>query len=751
MKMDEAGLLRFLETEAAAAFHHASGDVSAQRVSSLKAYMREPYGTEQEGRSQVVSSEVFDTIEGMIPDLIDVFVTSDKAVVFDPVGPEDEQGAEQATNACNHVFYKQNNGFLILYTACKDALMMKTGGVKWYWDERRTASFQTYKNATEMQIATHLATNPGAEVVGRGEPVQPDPQMVAQFAMQGLEPPTVFETVKIKTIGKAKKVTICNIPADELHVSARHNSILLDECPYVAHVSLKTLSDVHGLGFTTVTADDMKAAADEATSQDKEFRESLKGGRFGWWSEDNEADESASSGYLRDEYVLCDYDGDGIAERRHIVRLGKLVLLNEECSHVPIAAWTPYILTHRFEGLSVADLVEDFQRIGTEIWRAQLDNLDLANNQETVVLTDSQGSPLADIDDLLNRRPGGILRERVAGAIRPYSERWQGIEALPMIDLLDRAKQQRTGFTPQASGLDADALNKTALQVSKEENRSQRRSKLMARIMAECLVAPMFRGIFKTLSDNCMDTLSFRLSGGYVQIDPQEWRDGYDMSINVGTGSGDKQYQAAALQNIAQAQFAALQGPMGGRVVTEANFYAVQARIAENAGFKNPAEFWTDPKGLPPPQPPEPDPKIAAEAQKVQFMAQHQEKLKQMEQQDAAYKFQAEQQTQMQIDQNRQEWEARQKQLELEQTAQLEQVKAAFAEEQARKQFMFDQWKAELEAQTRLAIAQISAGVALKKADDDMQKHDDGIVMGGYNAAREDAVKARESEESSDD
>jgi hypothetical protein len=241
-----------------------------------------------------------------------------------------------------------------------------------------------------------------------------------------------------------------------------------------------------------------------------------------------------------------------------------------------------------------------------------------------------------------------------------------------------------------------------------------------------------------------MEKLSFRLNGSFVQVDPQDWRDGYDTTINVGTGSGDKQYQAAALQNIAQAQFAALQGPMGGRVVTEGNFYAVQSRIAENAGFKNPQEFWTDPKSLPPPQPPQPDPKIAAEAQKVQFQAQTAKELKTMELQDSAYKFQAEQQTQMQIDQNRQEWEARQKQLELQQTAELERVKAAFAEEQARKQFMFDQWKAKLEAQTRITIAQISAGVQLKKQEDAMQQHEDGIVMGGYQSARDDAAEQRE-------
>ena len=66
---------------------------------------------------------------------------------------------------------------------------------------------------------------------------------------------------------------------------------------------------------------------------------------------------------------------------------------------------------------------------------------------------------------------------------------------------------------------------------------SQKRMKLMARIMAEALVAPMFRGIFKTLTDYCMEALSFRLNGRFVQYDPQNWRDQYDMTINVGIGT----------------------------------------------------------------------------------------------------------------------------------------------------------------------------------------------------------------------
>ena len=726
MKMDEHDLLRFLEAEAAAAYHHASGTIAAEREKTLRAYLRQPYGTEQEGRSQVVASDVFDAVEGMLPDLIEVFAATDKAVVFEPIGPEDVKGAEQATAACNHVFYKANNGFLILYTAAKDALLSKTGSVKWYWDYKDTPTFTTYRDVSEMQLAAFLTSNPKAEVMSKEEGETP-PELAQEAAMYGVEPPKVFASVKVKTVEKKGKVCLVNIPPDELQISARHNSVLLQDCPYVAHVVEKTLSDLLQMGFD-VTADDVKAASSESTTQDRALRDSYQGGRYGWWrDEGQELDESRIKGWLREEYVLADMDGDGISERRQVFRLGKKILSNVEVSHVPIAAWTPYIITHQFTGFSSADLTEDFQRISTDIWRAQLDNLDQANNQESVVLTDSQGNPLANIDDLLNRRPGGILREQVQGAIRPYQQRWQGIEAMPMIANLEERKQRRTGYVPFAGALDADALNKTAMQVSKESNSAMSRTKLMARIMAECLVAPMFRGIFKTLTDYGMEKLSFRLNNEFVEYDPQEWRDGYDMSINVGIGTGDRAQQAAYLANISQVQMALMNSPLAGRVVTEGNIYALQARIAENAGFKNPAEFWTDPTQAPPPQP-QPSPeqiKAQAEAQKLQFQAAQAKELKQMDLQDSAMKFQAEMQMQKEVDANRQEWEARQKTLELQMQAQLEAQKQQFETEREQLRLAFEKWRVEFEA-----------GL-------DMQKHGDSLAMQGMSHAREDMREER--------
>jgi hypothetical protein len=699
-------LLRFLENEQAETFQYGESVSASARNQAMRDYLRFPYGTEQEGRSNVVTSDVFDTVEGILPDLVEVFVSSDKAVVFDPVEKNDEEGAKQATNACNHVFYKQNNGFLVLYTAAKDALMLRTGGVKWYWEVKRTPDFETFCG-DEMQIALHLTMNPSAEVIGKEEvdyePTDEENAQRAQAMLMGVElppPPTRYK-VRLKTIRKRGQVRVVPVPAWELEVSARHNSILLDECPYVAHKTQKTLSEITEMGFD-VTVDEVKAAKDERVTQDQEFYDNVRSQDT--LNQSQELDDAMVRGWLREEYVLYDRDGDGIAERLKVIRLGKKILDCEEFSHVPIAAWTPYILTHKFEGISAADLVSDIQRMTTDILRNQIDNLALANNQETVVLTDANGNPKANIDDVLNRRIGGIMREQVQGAIRPYSERWVGIDAMPMVEMVAQIKEKRTGYSPVVAGLDADALDKTAFEVAKQSNERQKRMKLMARIMAEAMVKPMFRGIFKTLTDYCMERLAFRLNGEYVNYDPQEWRDGYDMTINVGIGSGDTLAQRQILMQVAQAQAAVAQSPYAPLLLDPDKVYNVQARLVEAGGFKNPEEFWRNPKGQPLP-PPGPNPEVMKEQAKGQIQLQL---AQQSAQQDIAKK-QADLQVQAQNDARDAEREERR--MQMEHALKLEQIAAD--ERRHERDMQFQMWKVQFDNATKIEAANIQAQTKL--------------------------------------
>jgi hypothetical protein len=159
---------------------------------------------------------------------------------------------------------------------------------------------------------------------------------------------------------------------------------------------------------------------------------------------------------------------------------------------------------------------------------------------------------------------------------------------------------------------------------------SQMRIKLIARIMAECLVKPIFKGVLKLLTEGDMQKIAFRLRNEFVEYDPQEWRDSYDMTINVGLGSGDKDLQLRHLGAIFQSQMALAQSPFGPALIDPLKLYNTQARLVEAAGFKNVGDFWRDPaKEPPPPQQPPPPP--------------HQVLIKQMELQADQQKFQAEQ------------------------------------------------------------------------------------------------------------
>ena len=106
--------LGFLETE-----------TTIQREDALRAYLRQPYGNEVEGKSQIVTGEVAEAVDGALPSLVRIFTGSDEVVRFDPRGPQDEQAAKQATDYCNWVLQRDNDGTLILHDWFKDALLQK--------------------------------------------------------------------------------------------------------------------------------------------------------------------------------------------------------------------------------------------------------------------------------------------------------------------------------------------------------------------------------------------------------------------------------------------------------------------------------------------------------------------------------------------------------------------------------------------------------------------------------------------------
>lgn len=128
--------------------------LSAERETAMEYYLGDMSKDmpAPEGRSQAVSTDVADTVEGMMPTLMEIFAGGDEVVRFDPIGPEDVAAAEQETDYVNHVFMQKNPGFLVLYSMIKDALLSKVGVVKVWWEENETEEKQTFYDLTDDQF-----------------------------------------------------------------------------------------------------------------------------------------------------------------------------------------------------------------------------------------------------------------------------------------------------------------------------------------------------------------------------------------------------------------------------------------------------------------------------------------------------------------------------------------------------------------------------------------------------------------------
>ena len=719
-KMDDKELLELLRSKEQSASHYIHGQLGIERETSMREYYRLPYGNEEDGWSQIVASDVSDSVEWILPALLKTFTATDKAVSFEPNTAKDVQGADQATDACNYVFYKQNNGFLVLYTALKDMLTIKNCAVMWRKEDTKTVSSVPFQGATEEMLAMMLQESEDSEI----ESATPAPMMVdGQPQLDEMGQPVMAYNGRMKKTEKRSIVKVEAFSPEDLLVDREWTSPLLADCPYVARLVRVTLTDLKLMGYDC-DVEDLRASS----HGDLTFRltrvnkqESTQTTDFG---EPQTDDDSMATGWLRMEFVLADVDGDGVAERLCVYRLEEKILKREVVSHVPIATSSPILNPHRWDGMSIADAVSDIQKLHTELLRQTLNNLYLTNNPRTKVLTDANWSPLANIDDLLDSRPGGVIRQRDTNAVTEHVVPFAAGASMPMLEYVQSMRENRTGVSRTSQGLNPDSMNNTATGRAMDMTAAMQRVELIARIVAETLVKPIFQGILKVLTDGDMQKMAFRLRDEFVEYDPNEWRDQYDMTINVGLGTGDVQQKAAQLMMIAGLQKEGL--AIG--LTTPAHMYHTGSKIIENAGFKDVQNFLQDPSKQPP-QPKQPPIEIQIAQMKMQADGQKH----QADAQSDIQKFQAETQMAKEIEQMKAEAKLREIQGSLELQAandqrdsEREQTKAMMDAQLEQHRIDFEKWKVELDARVKLRIASIGTE---KSGDDLMNEMVDMDVM----------------------
>lgn len=643
-KMTDEELGALVDNEIRQSVAYAGSKLSEMRRKSEYYYLGEPIEDLAPpaipGRSRVVSTDVSDTIEWVLPALMEIFTAGDNVVEFKERREDQEEAAEQTTDVCNYVFYQQNPGWAILYDWLKDGLLQKNGFLKVWWEDKIDETREEYRDLTLVQMSM-LLQDPEVEPIEHAEypdmnamqAVQAQYQLQVQQYQQAASqaqasgqpfnapPPQqrdmsqipTLHAVTLKRTRKNGKVCIENVPPEEFIVSRRCKRIGDSPC---GHRSQKTLSDLTARGYKNVDA--LSSDSDGDLNGERIQRMSWDDD-YAWSGNDSvdNLDPTQRMVWVNEMYVQVDYDGDGIAEWRKVTRVGNTTLDNVECDGPAFVTWTPIRLPHRLFGLSLADLSMEAQRTKTAIWRGILDNIYFQLNARTKVV---EGQ--VNIDDLLTNRPGGIVRMKQLGAVEPLQ---QGLSdsgsAYQALEAADAAKQDRTGVTKYTQGSDADTLNKTKGGLENITNRADMRVKLIARVMAETGMKDLFRMIQKLLSQYQDRAMTLKLREKWVDVDPRAWKNEYDMTVNVGLGTGDKSQVIQHLTFLGQAQQQALQ--IG--VSTPENIYNTLKKIPGALGYKNADEFFTDPKSQPP-QPPKPDPEMA----KIQM--QHQYDMQELQQ-----------------------------------------------------------------------------------------------------------------------
>ena len=593
--MTENEIKAILDSEIHDALGYIETETTELRRKAIQYYNREGFGNEVEGRSTIVTGEVAEAVDGALPAILRVFTQSDEAVRFEPSGPGDEEKAKQATEYCNWVFYRDNPGVTIMHTWFKDALLQKNGIIKVYWDEKEEVNTESYENLTQEEL-TILLSDEQYEVVEQEEmqvgeqPVPPTPEDLMMAQQQGiqLEPimqPVFVYNVKIKKIDRKGRVVIENVPPEEFIISKKARDI--GSTPFCAHRKLVTRSDLVAMGYPEDVVNDL------ATYEDLEFTpEKVARYTQGEQPLDRQSlDHSMQEVEVYECYIRIDEDKDGIAELRRIVYAGMEVLEDEEIDYVPFASVCPIPMPHKFFGHSLADRTMDLQLIKSTITRQILDNLYLTN---TPRVTAVEGQ--VNLDDLLTQAVGGVVRVKNPAAIGQLSIPPVAAQSFPMLQYLDQIQEKRTGVSMASQGLDPNILqNTTATAVAAMQNAAASKVELMARMFAEGGVRDMFKKILHLLCKYQDKPRVVRLRGKYVSIDPREWDSSYDVTVNVGLGTGNRQEQMAMLAMVLQKQEQLLgQGGIGQALVGVSQYRATLGRFIESAGFKDSTEFFRE-------------------------------------------------------------------------------------------------------------------------------------------------------------
>lgn len=568
MKMTPEEIATILQLEYEAA--ELDTEICDEQDAAVDYYDGEPIGTEVEGRSQVILNVVNETVDYMTISVLRPFVSGDKTVEFEAKTEEDEEGAEEATDAINQSFMRDQDGYRVLRDWLSDGLLVKYGAVKPACVTEEKVSRETFTVDADQLAALDVGMLEGME----GE----------------LEDYTDNEdgtfTVRIKTTKDVKRYIDIPIPRREFRFSQRARNE--DDADYLCHVVMKTRSELVEMGF------DRDQVYDLPMYDGEDIHERNNDKYDNDW-EQEDSSPALQQVLLKEEYARMDIDDDGIAERVKVFRVADQILIDSETGQPsietidqqPIVVFTPFPRSHRLVGNSLADKVMAIHAIKTTTARQMMDGMYSSNMPRPMVNMNSVHE--STISDLLTPVPGAPIRYN-GEAPQPYQTNFDVSKSLTVMQYWNGEQESSSGVTRLNRGLSADSLNgETATEFNGMQASAEQYEEFIARNFAECL-SRLFSKKLKLMKDEG-EKISIKMKGQYREVDPSTWPDDVNVNIRVGLGTGKKDQKIGHLMTVAQLQADGLEVGL----VDNEKLYKTADGIIQSMGLGQTDDYFLNP------------------------------------------------------------------------------------------------------------------------------------------------------------
>lgn len=657
---DDKELLGLLKSEETDAVTYFSSEFAQSQAEAMDRYHARPYGDEVDGRSKVVTHDIEDMINWIMPSLMRTFEPSDELITCDDDSLED--GSEILTSTAQylrHVFFNQVGGEDIIHDFIFDGILQKVGVIRTAWEQPRPSPPVIRDGVTVEQLLRYLddpqyvVMEVTADEDGEspetidGQAVEVPENTAPPGLMAQPQPPAPMGLMQAPEAPPAQSMLPDNIPF------ARTYSVKLQKRPLTGKPIVETIQPerflissraksideaaYHGAHFPTFLADiitdypehrhlldpngsymgktddDLEMSSD--TRQLARFPDEPDIGRH----HDDKLREQVT---LKIEYIKCDYDRDDIVELRRVVRVGDVILENEVAEESEFTLWSPIRVSHRAIGRSIADTLLDIQKIRTVITRRAMDSLSQALTPRTFFNTRQAASNPSFVDQLLDHDVGSAIG--VDGnpneAVMIQTTPDVSASAFQAIEYWDRRSEEASGVNRHAMGIQPQAITDTAKGIDNLQSAANQRVEQVARHVGKALSVALEK-LLRIVVKHQHTPQIFKVSGKRVQWDARQVSDDLKVSVHVGMTAESREKRLAFLGNIlgAQKEILMQMGPSN-PIVTLKELRHTLAQMVNVGGYRDAKPFFAE---IPPnyqPPPPGPDPKLA-EAQGKQELA----------------------------------------------------------------------------------------------------------------------------------